>query len=47
MNRLRIIANLIVLAAISLMLIGCHTAEGFGKDVESTGEAIQEEAVKD
>lgn len=26
------------------MWVGCHTAEGFGEDLESTGEAIQNEA---
>jgi len=36
------------LALISLLgalaVAGCNTAEGFGQDVENTGEAIEEEA---
>jgi predicted small secreted protein len=35
---------LLLLAAVSLTLIGtgCNTAHGFGKDVERTGEKIQD-----
>ena len=35
---------LLLLAAVSLAFIGmgCNTAHGFGKDVERTGEKIQE-----
>ncbi|RDD60298.1 entericidin A/B family lipoprotein [Ferruginivarius sediminum] len=37
-----------VLALISifglLAVAGCNTAEGFGRDVESAGQAIEEEA---
>ena len=40
--------SLILAAVISAVLVvlttGCHTAEGFGKDVEKTGEKIQEKA---
>jgi predicted small secreted protein len=32
------------LAGSALMLSGCNTSEGFGRDVESVGEDIQEEA---
>lgn len=28
----------------ALVLTGCNTAEGFGQDVENTGEAMQEGA---
>lgn len=28
----------------ALTVAGCNTAEGFGQDVENTGEAIEEEA---
>jgi predicted small secreted protein len=31
-------------AAAALLLAGCNTMEGFGEDVESAGEAIEEEA---
>jgi predicted small secreted protein len=31
---------------ISLVMTGCQTAKGFGKDVENTGESIQHEASK-
>ena len=44
MNWLRKIASAVVLLAIGLALIGCHTAEGAGKDIEKAGEEIQEEA---
>lgn len=37
-----------ILAVFSLMgllaVAGCNTAEGFGQDVENTGEAIEDEA---
>lgn len=33
----------LVLAS-ALALAACNTAEGFGQDVENTGEAIEEEA---
>ncbi len=32
------------LAGSALVLTGCNTSEGFGRDVESVGEEIQEEA---
>lgn len=32
------------LLALPLALTGCNTAEGFGEDLQSTGEAIEEEA---
>jgi predicted small secreted protein len=32
------------LAGSALVLTGCNTSEGFGRDVESVGEDIQEEA---
>ncbi|MEO1581786.1 MAG: entericidin A/B family lipoprotein [Pseudomonadota bacterium] len=30
----------------TLVLAGCNTTEGFGEDVEATGEAIEETARK-
>jgi len=38
----RIVVLLFVTALLTLVNSGCHTAKGFGKDVESTGEAIQD-----
>lgn len=39
------IGALTFLAAMSVVaLSACHTVEGAGKDIESTGEAIQEAA---
>jgi len=35
---------LLLLASIGLALAGCNTTQGFGEDLESAGEAIQEEA---
>jgi predicted small secreted protein len=39
-------ANIVVLLFLTALLaivgIGCNTAHGFGKDVEKTGEKIQE-----
>lgn len=32
----------LVLAGFATTLFGCNTAHGFGKDVENTGEKIQE-----
>lgn len=34
------------LAALTAPLMGCHTMEGFGKDVQKVGEEIEEEADK-
>lgn len=34
----------ILLAAYALLLSGCNTMEGFGKDVESAGDAIEDKA---
>lgn len=38
---LRLIPVLFVTALLA-MAVGCNTAHGFGKDVEKTGEKIQE-----
>jgi predicted small secreted protein len=32
------------IAVLALLLAGCNTMEGFGEDVESAGEAIEDEA---
>jgi predicted small secreted protein len=42
-------SNNLAWAALALVLMGasvsaCNTTEGFGKDVQSAGEAIEEEA---
>lgn len=37
----RIVVLLFVTALLTLVSTGCNTTKGFGKDVESTGEAIQ------
>jgi predicted small secreted protein len=34
----------VTLAVPSLFLVGCHTTEGFGRDLESAGEGLQDEA---
>ncbi|MBE0536156.1 MAG: entericidin A/B family lipoprotein [Phycisphaerae bacterium] len=44
MSRLAKFVNLVVITVISLVLTGCNTAEGIGRDVERAGEEIQEEA---
>ena len=33
---------LVLGAALLTMVVGCKTAQGFGKDVENAGEAIQD-----
>jgi predicted small secreted protein len=33
--------NLIAFFALALMLAGCNTVQGMGKDIEKAGEAIQ------
>lgn len=38
----RIVVLLFVTALLSLVNTGCNTAQGFGKDVERTGEKIQD-----
>ena len=35
---------LMLLVSFGLVLAGCNTTQGFGEDVESAGEEIQEEA---
>jgi len=37
----RIIVLLFVTALLTIAAMGCNTARGFGKDVSSTGDAIQ------
>lgn len=47
MEQARVWSGLLVvvfLGAVGMALGGCNTSEGFGQDVENTGEAIQEEA---
>ena len=36
----------ILLASVSLMLAGCNTVGGFGKDVQKVGEKVEESADK-
>ena len=38
----RIVVLLFVTALLAIVGIGCNTAHGFGKDMESAGEGIQE-----
>jgi predicted small secreted protein len=38
----RIIVLLFVTALLAIAGIGCNTAHGFGKDMEKTGEKIQD-----
>jgi predicted small secreted protein len=38
----RIVVLLIVTASLVVVGVGCNTAHGFGKDVQSAGEGIQE-----
>jgi len=38
----RIVVLLFVAALLTLVNTGCNTAKGFGKDVERTGEKIQD-----
>jgi len=38
----RIVVLLFVTALLAIVSMGCHTAHGFGKDVSSTGDAIQQ-----
>jgi predicted small secreted protein len=38
----RIIVFLFVTALLAVAGTGCHTAQGFGKDIERTGESIQD-----
>jgi predicted small secreted protein len=37
----RIVVLLIITASLVIVGVGCNTAHGFGKDVESAGEGIQ------
>ena len=39
---IRIVVLLIVTTSLVIVGVGCNTAHGFGKDVESAGEGIQE-----
>lgn len=41
---LRNLLGIFALAALLPLAAACNTMEGFGQDVESTGEAIEEEA---
>jgi predicted small secreted protein len=38
----RIVVLLLVTTFLALVSMGCNTAHGFGKDVQRTGEKIQE-----
>jgi len=38
----RIVVLLFVTALLTILTTGCNTAHGFGKDVERTGEKIQD-----
>lgn len=36
----------ILMLAAALTLVGCHTVQGVGKDLEKAGEAIQKSSTK-
>lgn len=38
--------NLFVLMVLGMLVAGCNTMEGVGKDIKSGGEAIEESAEK-
>lgn len=38
----RLVVLLFVTAFLAIVGTGCHTAHGFGKDMESAGDAIQD-----
>jgi len=45
MNPIMLVQRCVLLvlgAALLTMVVGCSTAQGFGKDVENAGEAIQD-----
>jgi predicted small secreted protein len=44
MRTIRVMLCLALLASIGAAAAGCHTSEGFGKDIESGGKAIKEAA---
>ncbi len=44
MRTIKILVCLVALASFGAATIGCRTAEGFGRDVESGGRKIKEEA---
>jgi predicted small secreted protein len=39
-----LLLGILLLGSVGATLSGCNTSEGFGKDVESVGEDIQDEA---
>ena len=41
---MRKIIGMLVLAAYAMMLAGCNTIEGFGRDVERAGDKIESKA---
>lgn len=42
----RFLVSLLLLAFASVLLAGCNTIEGVGKDVKRAGEAVEEAADK-
>ena len=36
----------LLFASVTLMLVGCNTVSGFGKDVQKAGEKVEESADK-
>jgi predicted small secreted protein len=44
MRTIKMLLCLAALASFGAAASGCHTSEGFGKDVESSGKAIKEAA---
>jgi entericidin A len=45
-DRMKKVIALVLLAASALVLAGCNTVHGFGKDVSKVGEKMQESSQK-
>ena len=43
-NKRQVFISLLGMLGITLLLSGCNTVEGFGKDVEDAGERIEDAA---
>jgi len=46
MRKTTMILLLAALACVAVVAAGCHTSEGFGKDIESSGRSIKNSARK-
>lgn len=43
-QKLRVLMMLVVAALLVVMLVGCETTKGFGRDLKATGDAIEDAA---